>query len=83
MVLLSVHPGDPPLQAGLEYERLAPSLVEGTLGGRLEGAGATREDVAEIEALVREHFNLGEKEGSRPVVTKVEREAVLMSLELC
>jgi len=63
-------------EAGLEYERLAPSLVEGTLGGRLEGAGATREDVAEIEALVREHFNLGEKEGSRPVVTKVEKEAV-------
>ena len=71
-----VSTGDPPPQAGLEYGRLAPSLVEGTLGGRLEGAGATMEDVREIEALVREHFNLEEKEGDGSVVTKVEKEAV-------
>jgi len=63
-------------EAGLEYGRLAPSLVEGTLGGRLEGAGATQEDVREIEALVREHFNLEEKEGDGSVVNKVEKEAV-------
>ena len=50
--------------------------MEGTLGGRLEGAGATMEDVREIEALVREHFNLEEKEGDGSVVTKVEKEAV-------
>ena len=43
-------------EAGLEYSQLASCLKEGILGPKLEEAGADKEEVSEILALVTEHF---------------------------
>ena len=49
-------------EAGFEYAGLSIAVKEGTLCSELEAAGAVKEDVEEIERLVREHFDLVEKE---------------------
>ena len=45
-------------EAGFEYASLTAALKEGTLSSELEAIGAEKEDVEEIERLVREHFDL-------------------------
>ena len=49
-------------EAGFEYAGLSVAVKEGTLSSELEAAGADKEDVEEIERLVREHFHLVENE---------------------
>ena len=45
-------------EAGFEYAGLTQAVKEGTLSAELEEIGAEKEDIAEIERLVREHFDL-------------------------
>ena len=45
-------------EAGFEYASLADVVKEGTLSSELEAIGAEKDDVEEIERLVREHFDL-------------------------
>ena len=45
-------------EAGFEYASLTDAVKEGTLASELEAVGAEKEDVEEIERLVREHFDL-------------------------
>jgi len=45
-------------EAGFEYAGLTQAVKEGTLSAELEEIGAGKEDIAEIERLVREHFDL-------------------------
>lgn len=45
-------------EAGLEYSSLASSLADGSLVPKLEGVGASKEDVEEIVKLIKEHFNV-------------------------
>ena len=49
-------------EAGFEYAGLTQAVKEGTLSAELEEIGAEKEDIAEIERLVREHFDLVGKE---------------------
>jgi len=49
-------------EAGFEYAGLKVAVKEGTLSSELEAAGAVKEDVEEIERLVREHFHLEEND---------------------
>ena len=49
-------------EAGFEYAGLTQAVKEGTLSAELEEIGAGKEDIAEIERLVREHFDLVGKE---------------------
>ena len=45
-------------EAGFEYAGLTQAVKDGTLSAELEEIGAGKEDIAEIERLVREHFDL-------------------------
>ena len=49
-------------EAGFEYAGLSVAVKEGTLCSELEATGAEKEDIEEIERLVREHFDLVENE---------------------
>ena len=49
-------------EAGFEYASLSSAVKEGTLCSELEAAGAEKDDIEEIERLVREHFDLVEKD---------------------
>jgi len=68
-------------EAGFEYSGLKSAVVEDKLSSELEAVGASKEDIAEIERLVRDHFDLGVEDNGKeekkvsskgPLVTAIE-----------
>jgi len=68
-------------EAGFEYSGLKSAVVEDKLFSELEAVGASKEDIAEIERLVRDHFDLGVEDNGKeekkvsskgPLVTAIE-----------
>jgi len=68
-------------EAGLEYSSLSSCLADGSLEPKLEGVGASKEDVEEIVKLIKEHFNVEAKKTSVTTVEKVEKAAVTQEVE--
>ena len=52
-------------EAGFEYSGLKSAVVEDKLSSELEAVGASKEDIVEIERMVRDHFDLGVEDNGK------------------
>ena len=52
-------------EAGFDYSSLKSAVVEDKLSSELEAVGASKEDIVEIERLVRDHFDLGVEDNGK------------------